>query len=422
VSEQRAEIKSEKYDVMVIGAGAAGMAAALKLAEAGKQVVLIDRDNEYGGVLNQCIHNGFGLHYFKRELTGPEFAERMSAKVHSSSMRSYVNMSITDLIHSTDGSGSVEAYGISEETGLIHFYCKALVLALGCRERNRGNIAIPGSRPAGVFTAGLAQRLVNLEGLMPGKEVVIVGSGDIGLIMARRMTLVGARVKAVIEIMPYPSGLTRNVVQCLKDYGIPLYLSHSVTKIYGKNRIEAVDVSPLEDGIIREDKKFTIDCDTLLLSVGLVPEQELAKQLNLDIDTVTGGPYVDDLYMSSLPGVFACGNALHVHDLVDWAASEGESCAIGVIDFLNGKLSKRTSRFDSGKNVRYVVPKHTQEGKETLLSLRSLVVANDVVLKVKQKDEVIFSKKLKHIQPSEMIQFKLIPAKGAMEVHLETAD
>jgi hypothetical protein len=280
---------------------------------------------------------------------------------------------------------------------------------MGCRERNRGNIRIPGTRPSGVFTAGLAQRLVNIDGYLPGKEVVIIGSGDIGLIMARRLSWSGCKVHAVVEILPYPSGLTRNIVQCLKDFGIPLYLSHLTTEIYGKDRVEGVEVTPIENGALMFGKSFKIPCDTVLLSVGLVPENELSRNAGVEINPATNGPWVDSRLMTSVPGIFACGNVLHVHDLVDFVVDEARSAGGFAADWLSGSGPARELRLKTGPNVRYLVPGRVDPDRDNKLYFRSLVVKNDAVLEVKVDGKIVRSQKKAHIQPSEMLSLSLGP-------------
>ena len=307
-----------KYDLVIVGGGPAGLAAAIAAKDNGiDSILIIERDRELGGILNQCIHNGFGLHTFKEELTGPEYASRFIAQVEERGIEYKLNTMVMDIsndkvvtaMNSTDGMFTVEA--------------KAVVLAMGCRERSRGALNIPGYRPAGIFSAGTAQRLVNIEGYMPGRRVVILGSGDIGLIMARRMTLEGAKVLAVAELMPYSGGLKRNIVQCLNDFDIPLYLSHTVVDIQGKERVEGITIA--EVGPDRKPIPGTeihYDCDTLLLSCGLLPENELSKTAGVDLSPITSGPVVNDSLETNIPGVFACGNVLHVHDLVDFVSQE----------------------------------------------------------------------------------------------------
>ncbi|MCL2267477.1 MAG: NAD(P)/FAD-dependent oxidoreductase, partial [Treponema sp.] len=322
-------MKEIQYDSVVIGGGAAGMAAALELESRGFSCAIIEREDHLGGILMQCIHNGFGLHEFKEELTGPEFAERFIERVIKSKIAVYLNTTVIKFAPDS-------ALDCVSPSGVMRITCRAVLLAMGCRERNRGNIRIPGSRPAGVFTAGLAQRLVNIEGYIPGKEVVIIGSGDIGLIMARRMSWAGCKVKAVVEIMPYPAGLTRNIVQCLDDFNIPLYLSSQTTGIFGNDRVEGIEVTPVENGIPAKEKSFNIKCDTVLLSVGLVPENELSRAAGIELNSVTNGPLVDSSLMTNIEGVFACGNVLHVHDLADWVCEESRRAGAFAAKWLCG--------------------------------------------------------------------------------------
>ena len=306
-------------DVAIIGGGPAGLAAALSAKESGaKSVLVIERDNRLGGILNQCIHSGFGLHRFKSELTGPEYAQKYIDLTKDKGIEFMLNTIVLDV-------NKDRVIKCACEDGLKFIEAKAVVFAMGCRERSRGAMNIPGFRPAGIYSAGTAQRLMNIEGLMPAKKAVIVGSGDIGLIMARRLSLEGAKVEACVEIMPYSGGLKRNIVQCLDDYGIPLLLSHTITKIYGKKRVEGVDIAKVDENMnVIPDTERHIDCDTLLFSVGLIPENELSKNLGLNIDPRTKGPFVDANLMTEAPGVFACGNVLHVHDLADNVSLEAE--------------------------------------------------------------------------------------------------
>jgi len=390
------------YDAAVIGGGAAGMAAALELDSSGFTCAVIDREDHLGGILMQCIHNGFGLHEFSEELTGPEFAGRFIDKVKKTKIAVYLNTTVTQFTASDNVSQTHTLICVSPD-GVMRLQCRALILAMGCRERNRGNVRIPGSRPAGVFTAGLAQRLVNIEGYIPGKNVVIIGSGDIGLIMARRMSWVGCTVKAVVEIMPYPAGLTRNIVQCLNDFQIPLHLSCQITNIFGKERVEGVEVCPMENGTLVFDKKFRIDCDTVLLSVGLVPENELSRSAGIELSGATGGPLVDSRLMTNTEGVFACGNVLHVHDLVDWVSRESRLAGQYAAEWLNGKRPSLQIRTKAGSNVRYVNPAKIDPRRENHVFLRSLAIKNDAVLELKLDNRVIRSIKINHVQPSEMI-------------------
>ena len=399
-----------QYDGVVIGAGAAGMAAALELEAAGFSIAIIEREDHLGGILMQCIHNGFGLHEFKEELTGPEFAGRFIDRVVSSGITVYLDTTVTSL--RTDpvrGSTYKELFCVSPDIGVLHIRTRVVVLAMGCRERNRGNVRIPGSRPAGVYTAGLAQRLVNIDGYIPGKDIVIIGSGDIGLIMARRMTWVGCKVKAVVEIMPYPSGLTRNIVQCLRDFDIPLYLSCQTTNIFGNDRVEGVEVTPMAGGVLVPEKKFRIDCDTVLLSVGLVPENELSREAGVELNGTTGGPQVDAALMTNVEGVFACGNVLHVHDLVDWVAEEARRAGIQAAAWLKGYHPATQVRLKAGSNVRYVNPGKLNPQGENKIFLRSMIVKNDAVLELRLDNQVFRTIKQNHVQPSEMIDVTIGP-------------
>ena len=412
-------MKELRYDAVVIGGGAAGMAAALELDTAGFSCAIIEREDHLGGILMQCIHNGFGLHEFSQELTGPEYAERFIEKIMHSKIAVYLNTTVSAIseLHQHENHAKSDArnrplarelYCISP-SGVAHIRCRALVLAMGCREKNRGNVRIPGSRPAGIFTAGLAQRLINIEGYIPGKEAVIIGSGDIGLIMARRMSWAGCTVKAVVEIMPYPSGLTRNVVQCLNDFDIPLYLSSQTTAIFGNDRVEGIEVTPLENGILAEDKRFRIDCDTVLLSVGLCPENELSKASGVELNGSTGGPLVDSMLMTNMSGVFACGNVLHVHDLVDWVSEESRRAGSCAAAWLRGEVPNMQFRTKAGANVRYVNPGRIAVDRENHIYLRSMVVKNDSILEIRLGNNLVKSLKKGHIQPSEMISLVLAP-------------
>ena len=399
-----------QYDAVVIGGGAAGMAAALELEAEGFSCAILEREDHLGGILMQCIHNGFGLHEFKEELTGPEFAERFIERVTKSKIAVYLNTTVTNFT-AADISSSAPYKELScvSPNGAMRIKTRALLLAMGCRERNRGNIRIPGSRPAGVFTAGLAQRLVNIEGCIPGREVVIIGSGDIGLIMARRMSWIGCKVKAVVEIMPYPAGLTRNIVQCLRDFDIPLYLSSQTTGIFGKDRVEGIEVTPMENGVLVNSKSFKIDCDTVLLSVGLVPENELSRAAGVTLNSVTNGPIVDSSLMTNINGVFACCNVLHVHDLVDWVCEESRRAGLYASKWLKGERPSMQIRAKAGSHVRYVNPARIALDRENHIYLRSLVVKNDAVLEIRLNNHVIRSKKERHVQPSEMLSLKIGP-------------
>jgi len=343
-----------KRDIVIIGGGPAGLAAAEAAVQAGaRDVLILERDTRLGGILNQCIHNGFGLHTFKEELTGPEYAARFEARVRALS----IEYKLGTMVLSVSPDKTVTA--VSREDGLVKIEAKAVILAMGCRERSRGALNIPGFRPAGVFSAGTAQRLVNMEGYMPGREVVILGSGDIGLIMARRMTLEGAKVRVVAELQPYSGGLKRNIVQCLDDYGIPLKLSHTVTEIHGKERVTGVTISAVDENLkpIPGTEEF-YSCDTLLLSVGLIPENELSAGAGVQLSRVTNGPVVNESLETNVPGIFACGNVLHVHDLVDYVSEEAASAGKAAATYIaqGGLGGGREIRIEPRGGVRYTVP------------------------------------------------------------------
>ena len=396
-----------KRDAVVIGAGPAGLAAAVALKESGAgQVLVVEREDYPGGVLLQCIHNGFGIHKFRTELTGPEYAERYLRMSADSGVEIMTGVSVLDIIDSGKGKRLMM---LAENRGLIRVDAAVIILAMGCREKNRGSINIPGSRPAGIMTAGLAQRLVNLEGYLPGKEVVILGSGDIGLIMARRLTWEGAHVKAVIELQPFPGGLTRNIVQCLMDFHIPLYLSHTITKIIGGRRIEAVEVGAVDTlNEPRREGRFTLHCDTLLLSVGLIPENELSLKAGVTLDPVTGGAVVDSNLMTSVPGIFACGNVLHVHDLVDYVSEEAEFCGRKAALFLQNTLEHGKDVYlRAGNMVRYMLPSRVQAGRKAQVSLRAIAPMENVTLVARSGEETVYRRKFKKVTPSSMIRLPL---------------
>ena len=343
------------YEVVVIGGGPAGLAAAAAARKSGiRDILILERDRELGGILNQCIHNGFGLHTFKEELTGPEYAERFIRQVEELKIEYKLNTMVMHIQRDK------RIIAINRQEGVFEIQAQAVILAMGCRERPRGALNIPGYRPAGIFSAGTAQRLVNMEGYLPGREVVILGSGDIGLIMARRMTLEGATVKVVAELMPYSGGLKRNIVQCLEDYGIPLKLSHTVVDIRGKERVEGVILARVDEkGQPIPGTEEDISCDTLLLSVGLIPENELSAECKVQLDRVTRGPVVDDSLQTSIPGIFACGNVLHVHDLVDFVSEEAERagvCAATYVKREHPGTEGRMIRIVPAAGVRYTVP------------------------------------------------------------------
>lgn len=389
-----------RYNVVVIGGGPAGLGAALEAKRNGAgDVLIIERDRELGGILNQCIHNGFGLHVFKEELTGPEYAGRFINMVKEENIDYMLNTMVLNI----NEDKTIEALG---EEGLINIESDAIILAMGCRERTRGAIDIPGYRPAGVYTAGAAQRLSNMDGYMVGKEIVIYGSGDIGLIMARRMTLEGAKVKAVVEINPHSSGLTRNIVQCLNDFDIPLKLSTSISYIHGKNRVTGVTLSKLDENrnpIPGEDE--FIECDTVLLSVGLIPENELSVDAGVNLDMRTSGPIVNNSMLTNIDGVFACGNVVHVHDLVDFVTKESKVAGKNAAMYCLNKLEKNeTVNTIAGDGIGYIVPQNidTKTDEDVNLFMRVRNIYKNKKLVVKSDDKVVLEKKRKHMIPSEM--------------------
>jgi len=413
-------LNSRSIDVAIIGAGPAGLAAAIKAKEAGvRNVTIIERAEAPGGLLDQCVHNGFGLLYFKEDLTGPEFANRLIEKARDL----HIHLELETMALNLTSDRRIAA---CSKKGLINIETKAIVLAMGCRERTREAIMIPGTRPAGIFTAGTAQRYVNVEGFIPGKEIVILGSGDVGMIMARRLSLEGAEVKGVVEILPYVGGLIRNEVQCLVDFDIPILLEHTVTEIKGRQRIEAVMVAKVDRNLepIPGTERL-IECDTLLVSVGLIPENELSLAAGVHLDPLTGGALVDERRQTNIPGIFAAGNVVHVHDLVDNVVWEGELAGSYAAEYAFGTVTpaKRTINIKPGQNIRYVVPHTISAEKDVVLYMRVKEPAEHVSIKIGN----ILTKGLRFVKPSEMIkievstkELKKIDGKtNELEIHCE---
>ena len=416
---------AQHYDVVVVGGGPAGLAAACSAKENGaERVLVIERDRTAGGILNQCIHNGLGLHYFKEELTGPEYADRFVRRAEDLG----VEMLLDTMVLSVTPDRCV--YALNTEKGYFCVQAGAVVLAMGCRERTRGAISIPGDRPAGVFTAGTAQRYINMEGWMVGKRVIILGSGDIGLIMARRMTLEGARVLACVELMPYSNGLTRNVVQCLEDYHIPLYLSHTIVNIEGKHRVERVTIAKVDERRKPiEGTEQTFDCDTVLLSVGLIPENELTRAAGIPLDSRTSGACVYEDTETGVPGIFACGNVLHVHDLVDYVTAESQRSGRAAAAFArNGEQpAGEVLEMANGSGVTYTVPQRIRRDhvdKAVDVFFRVNGIYRNKTITVRSKDRLLCAFPREHLAPGEMehivISKKLLAdAHEKLEIALE---
>ena len=398
------------YDIVIIGGGPAGLAAAASAKREGVDSILIlERDTQLGGILNQCIHNGFGLHTFKEELTGPEYAQRFIDQVEELKIKYKLNTMVMDI------TPEKEITAMNRTDGLFHIQAKSIILAMGCRERSRGALNIPGYRPAGIYSAGTAQRLVNIEGYMPGREVVILGSGDIGLIMARRMTLEGAKVKVVAELLPYSGGLKRNIVQCLDDFDIPLKLSHTVVDIKGKERLEGITLASVDEkGKPIPGTEETYSCDTLLLSCGLIPENELSRSMGVDMEPVTSGPIVNESLETSVEGVFACGNVLHVHDLVDFVSEEATAAGRNAAAYIKagGTLGEKSKEIPikAIDGVRYTVPKMlhiSRMADEQVIRFRVGAVYRDCYISAYLNNERLIHRKRQIMAPGEMEEIKL---------------
>lgn len=397
-----------KRQLVIIGGGPAGLAAAIEAWKNGiKDILILERDRQLGGILNQCIHNGFGLQIFKEQLTGPEYADRFIKEVKEMGIEYKVDTMVLNI----GKDRTITA--VNPEDGLFNVSPEALILSMGCRERTRGALNIPGDRPSGIFTAGAAQRFINMEGYMTGKNVVILGSGDIGLIMARRMTLEGANVKMVLELMPYSSGLKRNIVQCLDDFNIPLFFNHTIIKIHGKSRLHGITYAEVDDNRhpVKGTEKY-VECDTLLLSVGLIPENELSRSAGIELDKVTKGPVVDELMQTSIKGIFACGNVVHVHDLVDFVTQESYLAGFGASSYIKNEAKEKSDLIYSKpvNGIRYVVPQkiNPENVKDKVnFFMRCDKVYKNASLCLKHDGDVIYKQKKSILTPGEMINVVL---------------
>jgi len=405
-------------DLVIIGGGPAGMSAAVAAYESGvRDIVILERDAKLGGILQQCIHNGFGLHKFGEELTGPEYAWKYEKKIRELNIPVKLNTMVLDI---TDDKVITAT---NSQEGVFQIQAKAIILAMGCRERAKGALNIAGDRPAGIYSAGVAQKFVNIKGYIPGKEVVILGSGDIGLIMARRMTLEGATVKAVCELMPYSNGLARNIEQCLNDFDIPLLLSHTVVEIHGKERLEGVTIAQVDENKkpIDSTKEF-ISCDTLLLSVGLIPENELTKSAGILLDKITSGAVVDQNRQTSVPGIFACGNVLHVHDLVDFVSQEAEIAGKSASEYITGETTSDVAvKVITDGKIRYAVPQIITVCDDTDIYFRVAEVYRNIKINIYKNNTLVFSRKKGKVAPGEMekLTVKKEDIDGATELKLE---
>ncbi len=392
-------------DLVIVGGGPAGMAAAISAYESGiRDILVLERDDALGGILRQCIHNGFGIHKFGQELTGPEYAARYEEKIKEYGIKYKTGTMVLDIDNIDNIDKNKRITATNSEDGIFFVDAKAIILAMGCRERSKGSLAISGSRPSGIYTAGSAQKIVNIDGYLPGKNVVILGSGDIGLIMARRMTLEGANVKAVCEIMPYSSGLARNIEQCLNDFDIPLKLSYTVTQIHGKERLSGVTVSRVDERRrpIKGSEEF-IECDTLLLSVGLIPENELSEKAEISLSKITGGALVDQDRQTSVEGIFSCGNVLHVHDLVDYVSDEAQIAGRAAADYINNRnYGNICVKVNTDGKVRYTVPQIVTKMEDVTFYFRVSDVFRNVRINVYDREKLIFSKKKAKVSPGEM--------------------